>query len=321
MNTGSESPERTTSKAPSLRTRLLSVLLALVLVAGFVWALSGQWDEVLTALRGQRPLVLLGSFALCLVAVFMSFLLWRGVLGALGSPVSVGLGAKIFFVAQLGKYLPGSLWPVVAQMKLGQQAGIPRQRMGLAFVLTLGLSIGWGLLIGLVALPALLTASGRGEAGWAWPFVLLLLVPLVAVLLTPRALNAVLNRGLRLIRRPALEQRLTAGQITQASLWTVAFWLVFGLHVWLLVVGLGAEGWHVLPAAIGGFALAFSLGPLLVVLPAGAGVREAALVVMLLPVLDVPEATAVAFTSRGLLMLTDGVLALGAAPALRRTTS
>jgi uncharacterized membrane protein YbhN (UPF0104 family) len=64
--------------------------------------------------------------------------------------------------------------------------------------------------------------------------------------------------------------------------------------------------------AIGGFAIAFSLGPLLVVLPAGAGVREAVLVVLLHSVLSTSEATAVALTSRGILMATDGLLALAA---------
>jgi uncharacterized membrane protein YbhN (UPF0104 family) len=48
------------------------------------------------------------------------------------------------------------------------------------------------------------------------------------------------------------------------------------------------------------------------VLPAGAGVREAALVVLLSPVLGVAPATAVALTSRGVLMVTDGLLAVGA---------
>ena len=47
-------------------------------------------------------------------------------------------------------------------------------------------------------------------------------------------------------------------------------------------------------------------------LPAGAGVREAVLVVLLHSVLSTSEATAVALTSRGILMATDGLLALAA---------
>ena len=94
--------------------------------------------------------------------------------------------------------------------------------------------------------------------------------------------------------------------------WAIAFWVVYGGHVWVLAVGLGADPWQALPVAIGGFAIAFSLGPLLVVLPAGAGVREAVLVVLLHSVLSTSEATAVALTSRGILMATDGLLALAA---------
>ena len=58
--------------------------------------------------------------------------------------------------------------------------------------------------------------------------------------------------------------------------------------------------------------------PLLVVLPAGAGVREAVIVVLLAGLLTTPEATALALTSRGVLMLTDGLLALAAGVLPRR---
>ena len=91
----------------------------------------------------------------------MSFLLWRGTLararvaGWRGAPA-----ARLFFVAQLGKYLPGSVWPVVAQMRMGRELGIPRQRTALAFLLTLGLSVLVGMLVGLSALPALLRGGG-----------------------------------------------------------------------------------------------------------------------------------------------------------------
>ncbi|MGZ4591033.1 MAG: lysylphosphatidylglycerol synthase domain-containing protein [Actinomycetes bacterium] len=104
----------------------------------------------------------------------------------------------------------------------------------------------------------------------------------------------------------------------RGSLWTLAFWVVFGLHVWVLAVGLGADPLRTLPVAIGGFALAFSIGPLLVVLPAGAGVREAVLVVLLSTVLPPAEATAVALTSRGLLRATAGLRAAAGAAVPHR---
>jgi glycosyltransferase 2 family protein len=296
----------------SLRRTVVSGLLVLVLLGAFGWALAGRWDEVVAALRDQNPLVLLASLALCLLAVLMSFLLWRGTLATLGSDVPARKVARMFFVAQLGKYVPGSVWPVVAQMRMGREIGLPRARVGLAFLLTLGLSLLWGLIAGLAALPALVAQEGRGFTA------VLFSLPLVLALLVPRIINQLLARGLTLLRRPQLEQPLSGRAIVRGSLWTLAFWIVFGLHVWALAVGLGADPLETLPVAIGGFALAFSIGPLLVVLPAGAGVREAVLVVLLGTVLPTPEATAVALTSRGLLMATDGLLAAAGAAVPRR---
>ena len=294
-----------TPRRTSWRRALVSALLLVAMVVAFGWALSGRWSETVDRLGDQDPLVLLGSLALAVAGTWMSFELWRGTLAALGSPVARRPAARLFFPAQLGKYLPGSVWPVVVQMRMGRDLGIPRQRTALAFLLTLGLSVLVGGLVGLVALPAVLRAEGRGV------LLGLLALPVLMALLVPAVLNSLLGRGLRLIRRPGLETRLGGRDIARAVVWTLAFWVVYGGHVWLLAVGLGADPGGALPVAIGGFAIAFSLGPLLVVLPAGVGVREAVLVLLLAGLLTTPEATAVALTSRGVLMLTDGLLALG----------
>jgi uncharacterized membrane protein YbhN (UPF0104 family) len=60
-----------------------------------------------------------------------------------------------------------------------------------------------------------------------------------------------------------------------------------------------------LPVAAGGFALAWSVGFLAVFVPAGVGVREAALVAALAPVLDRGDALVVALISRVLMTLGD----------------
>ena len=124
----------------SWRRALVSGLLVVAMVVAFGVALAGQWSEIGDHLGEQRPLVLLGALALALAGVYQSFLTWRGALAVLGSRLPVRSAARLFFVTQLGKYLPGAVWPVVAQMRMGRELGVPRQRMGLAFLLTLGLS-------------------------------------------------------------------------------------------------------------------------------------------------------------------------------------
>lgn len=304
-----------TSRRTSWRRTLVSGIALVVVVAAFGWALAGRWSEIVDHVRDQHPAVVLGALVLTLASVYLSFLLWRGTLSVLGSRLPLRPAARLFFLTQLGKYLPGAVWPVVAQMRMGRELGVPRQRMALAFLLTLGLATLVGVLVGVAALPALLRAEG--------PVVLLglLAVPLLLLLLVPRVLNGLLDLALRLLRRPPQDAPLTGPDVVRGVGWALLFWLGYGGHVWLLAVGLGADPWRALPVAIGGFALAFSLGPLLVVLPAGAGVREAVLVLLLHGVLSTPEATAVALTSRGILMATDGLLALAAGLGPQRPRS
>jgi hypothetical protein len=284
-------------------------------VALGVWAVYEQRGAVSTGLRRVGLLTVLGALLTVVAGLVASLQTWRSLLASLGSPLPVAAAGRIFFIGQLGKYLPGSVWPVVAQMRMGRDAGLPRARVGLAFLLTLGLSVLWGLVVGLSALPALLREEGNAAAS------LLLVVPVVLVLLVPKVINGLLARALRLLRRGPLEVPLAGRDIVRGSLWTLLYLLVQGSHVWVLAMGFGADPVESFPVAVGGFAIAFALGPLLVVLPAGAGVREAVLVVLLSTVLPTTDAAAVALTSRGLLMVTDGLFAAVSGAAAARLTT
>jgi len=82
------------------------------------------------------------------------------------------------------------------------------------------------------------------------------------------------------------------------------------VHVLILGVERGASTSDVGAGAIGGFAVAWALGPLLVIAPAGLGVREVTLVAVLAPPLTGPAALVVAIVSRLLMTVTDLLLAL-----------
>jgi hypothetical protein len=72
-----------------------------------------------------------GSLGLALLTVlaglFTSFLGWRAVLADYGGRLPLAGGLRVFFLSQLGKYLPGSIWPAVAQMELGREYKVPRR--------------------------------------------------------------------------------------------------------------------------------------------------------------------------------------------------
>ena len=239
--------------------------------------------------------------------MFFIALLWRAVLLGLGAPAEVPTACRVFFISQLGKYLPGSVWPVVSQMEFGRRQGIARRTMLAANVITLALS----LTVGLILAAALLPFSSPNALGRFW-WTFLLLPPLIACV-HPRALPALLDRVFQLIKREPLNERLTGRSVVSALLWGALSWVLLGLHLYVITHALGAHGVQGLAAAVGGMAFAVAIGVIFIPAPAGAGIRDVALVATLSSGLGATDALAAALTSRVLLVLADLALAgLGA---------
>jgi uncharacterized membrane protein YbhN (UPF0104 family) len=135
----------------------------------------------------------------------------------------------------------------------------------------------------------------------------------------------VLNRGLalvlRLTRREPMPQPLSLHGIVVACGWCVPTWLLYGVSTWALARDLGPAGFGMLLRGTGAFAASWSIGFLLLVAPAGAGIREAAMIVLLSTSLPTAQATVIALVSRLLIVLGDvfwGVVALLGRPAGRQ---
>jgi uncharacterized membrane protein YbhN (UPF0104 family) len=280
------------------------VVLGLLVVAAVVWALAGSWRQVSADLARVSPAGLAGAAALALLALVLTLVGWRAMLADLGSPLPLGPASGVLFVGQLGKYLPGSVWTVVVQTEVASRLGVPRKRTAVVGLLSVLLSALAGLAVGVLALPALLRAGG----GRVY---LLLVVVLLAGLccLHPRVLNALVGRALRLARREPLATGLSGRAVAVTMTAFVLAWLALGLHVWVLATDLGADALDVAVPAVLGYALAASIGMLAVLLPAGLGLRELLLVLLLTGPLDRPAATAVVLLSRFVVTGADVVAA------------
>ncbi|HVA61301.1 MAG TPA: lysylphosphatidylglycerol synthase domain-containing protein [Mycobacteriales bacterium] len=294
---------------------VLGVLAAL----GLTFAVQGHQIGRRFGRLGAMPA--LGAFVAVLGALAASGLAWRAILADLGSPLRIVPAARIVFVGQLGKYLPGSVWPMLAQMELGRDAGVPRVRAATGYVVSTVLTVVTGGAVGILAVPALLGGRGSGRYALA-----LLVVPAGVALLHPAVVNRLLRLALRLTRRGELERGLSAGGLLRAAGWTLVAAGCYGLQAFALAASIGGgDGARLLPLAVGGYALASVAGLLFVIAPAGAGVREAVLVAVLSTAMPVAAATAVALVSRLLVTAGDtvaaGSAALSARAVLRRAAA
>jgi uncharacterized membrane protein YbhN (UPF0104 family) len=279
------------------------LLLAAVVVGGCAYLLVRQGDGVITAARRLSPCRVALSALVALVATMCLQRLWRALLGGLGVDVDRSDAAAVFYVSQLGKYVPGSVWPVLAQVELGARWGAPRRVMLGAGLLLIGVVTTTGIAAGALLLP---WSSPDGLRRYGWVVVLL---PALAVMLHPRVLMSLIDRVSRRTGNDATAIRMSWSALLRACLWSALMWSLLGAHLLVLMTAYGPVGPLDVAAAVGGMGLAWAVGLAFVPAPAGAGVREGVLLLTLTPSVGPGAALAVALASRGLLVLVDVTLA------------
>jgi len=284
----------------------------LALALGFcVYGLFAERAAVAAALPRVAWYSVAGALAAAFVGLGCTMLAWRALLADLGSPLPVRPASRIFFVAQLGKYLPGAVWAPAAQVELARRDRVPPARSATAVVVFMGVALATGLLVAAAALPL---ASGEAARHYRWA--LALTVP-VLIGLYPPVTGFVLDRLLRLVGRPPLERRIGMAGMARAIGWWLLGWVFYGVQAWLLVADVSGKGLAVLPLATGAYALAWSVGFILIPFPGGVGPREIALIAALAPVMTTGPAIVVAVISR-LVMTVGDVAWAGLASAFGR---
>ncbi len=297
--------ERVMSLAQRLSaSRTFQVGFVLTAVAGAAVAIVLDRESFVAAARELGAAPLLAALGFTVVNVLAAAQAWRTVLADLGSALDVRTAFRVFLVGSLGKYLPGSVWFLIAQMELAARYGVPRPRAASASVVTLVLTVATALMASLAIIPF---APGALPPYLGW---VQLLLPLLVVALYPPLLNGTLNRALGRLGRPALEHEVSGLGTLRAVLWSLTSWLAIGAQVAVLAITVGApfEG-RTVALCLGGYALAWALGFATVIAPAGAGAREAVLLLVLAAVLSPGSALVVVLVSRLLLTLSDLALA------------
>lgn len=229
--------------------------------------------------------------------------LWLALLEGFGINVDHRDAAAVFYVSQLGKYVPGSVWPVLAQVRLGARWGAPRRAMLATGLLLITMVTATGISVGALLLP---WSSPDGLRRYWW---LTVLLPLLLVLMHPRVLMHLIDRLSLWSGEKPLEARLSGRGVLRAGLWAMLAWVLLGIHLTILMTAYGPVGALDVAAAVGAIGLAWAAGVAFIPAPAGAGVREGVLLVTLGPLVGAEAAIATALASRALLILADITLA------------
>jgi len=226
----------------------------------------------------------------------------------LGAPAR-GLGWRVLLAATwippLGKYVPGKVASVAWAVWLLHDRQVPGSAVLRAVFFQTGLSV----MIGLVmAIPLMIWQPAGLPLAIAWLGAAALLALGLAVL-HPRVFLAANNLVLRVLRRPPVEDTLSAQAYLGAAGTIFGQILLQGLAMWLLAEAFAEVSAGDIPLFISATSLANTVGFLAIFAPAGLGVREGLLLVVLGPAIGPGPAAILAAAMRLIQVLLDVVMA------------
>ncbi|OGG52237.1 MAG: hypothetical protein A3F84_04020 [Candidatus Handelsmanbacteria bacterium RIFCSPLOWO2_12_FULL_64_10] len=256
--------------------------------------LSRNWQEVTRySWRFDIPRLALATLMLCAVLGAMTPI-WGAILRRMGYDLPIRKAWRIWFISNLGRYVPGKVWQVTGMAYLCEREGIPKRVTAVSVVL--GQALSTLSAAGLFGLYVVLEGGRHIDPAWAYSTGGLLIVGGLAV--HPRVLERLINFILRLLKRDPVRIELTFGQLLYITgLYTLS-WCGYGLSLYVFIFSLTPISLRLVWALIPIHALAYTAGLLVLVMPGGLGVRESFLAEFLSHHLPEAVATPSAWLSR-----------------------
>jgi uncharacterized membrane protein YbhN (UPF0104 family) len=93
----------------------LRVAIAVITLAAVVYAVVHNWADVSVHLDKISWTTFVWSTLAAALGTWLTMIGWKTLLRDLGSDLHLAPASGVYFVGQLGKYLPGSLWSVLVQ--------------------------------------------------------------------------------------------------------------------------------------------------------------------------------------------------------------
>jgi hypothetical protein len=293
--------------------RFLQFAAGAILVGVAVRSIVVNWES----LRAQpvdwrlSPAWIAASVVVVFTAYAALIEAWRRVVLSMGERLAFFTAARIWFLASLGKYIPGKVWAVAGAAVLARRAGVdPSAAVAGALVLqALALASG----AAAVALTAREAFQAIGpEVIPLAGAVLLACVAGIGVL----ASQPLLDRISRLLPHSLPPLRAISPAMLALAFGANLFaWVAYGTALLCLTNGVLLDVRLSLPQAIGVFTCSYLAGFIALFAPGGLGPRESVFLLMLAGDIGLKPAAGLALASR---LLLTGTEVLPAVPFLLR---
>lgn len=289
-------------RADSRAFRAVQVAFVIAVLWFAWWLLAERWLEV-RALRARLTpdwWRIAGSAGIVLLSYAVLIATWRSMVDAWGGSLAPFTAARIWFVSNLGRYVPGKVWQIGAMGAMARHAGVaPIAAAGSAVVISLVNVVVGFVIVGATGAPLVRSVIPGAGTG---PMVVALVLMSAVLLTLPWSLPRLTRVAYGLMGRPAPGDD---GALPPRAIWIAALgcgtaWLLYGVAFRELAVGVLGSASGDASAYVAVFTLSYLLGFIALFAPGGIGVREVTMATLLVAagLAAGPEAALLVIVSR-----------------------
>ncbi|MFC1485403.1 lysylphosphatidylglycerol synthase domain-containing protein [Candidatus Latescibacterota bacterium] len=257
--------------------RAVQVVIVLAVILFLVRSVSSNWEVVRAFDWSFDAGWLTLSVFLFLAAYAMLPWIFGRVLAAAGHRIGFGDAWDIYFLGNLGRYLPGKVWVILGVSYLAGQRGIPKPTAAASAVFAQLYSLLSSIVFFFIFL--IFTEFKGISPGIIWLLPAILVVTVAS--LFPKPLERMVNALLIRIGKPVITVTFSSRDGLMLTFLYFISWIVMGCAFGLLVTSVVGGGQVSIPGAAGMYVVAYAVGFFALFAPGGIGVREGILGVML----------------------------------------
>ncbi len=297
--------------------KALSLVLGVAAVALLIRTGIAGWSELRNSRTNLHFGWLAASTAFAAVAMTWIAVGWRHVMRLCGCELPTSTTVGSYYLGEIGKYIPGAIWPVVGRGEIARQQRQIRGQTAERETIyeSVLLSLAYLFLAGLVVAFVGVAASGFNGG---WLLLLLLILPAGLAALHPKIAQPVLGRL----------SNLTRGRLRAPTLpeWSISAQMIAGyIPAWLFVVGSSWCASKAIDLSIppkllfGATCLGWFAGFVFIPAPGGLGARELVFTLLLGNSIRPGQAALFAVATRISFIVVDALGAALGALTLRKS--
>lgn len=293
--------------AKKLTYKIFSYLVILFIFFFLGKALLENWQKVKNYHFSFNYFCLILSWFFMSLAMVLGFCIWNKMLRILEpeKKISYLKAIQIAIYTWFGRYLPGKVWMFAGRVYLGRREGLSKKVLTVSAVYEIVLSIASGFLLSFLLL----------SIAFGHKLQYLYLVPALIIIgglffIHPKIICPLFNIGLRKFRKTEIQPAdfLSYRRIAQIIFFHSICFLIEGTGFFFLVNAIAPLSFCAMIGVIGAYVLSVVSGAVALFAPAGLGVREGILVLILQFYLPVSIAVLISLMARIWISLIEIVL-------------